>query len=229
VLEVYGMNDWFAEGAVAEYCLTLPKNICGKPTSSTHEAAATVPIAALTAWQGLLDRAMLQTGERILVHGGAGAVGLFVVQLAHRRGAYVTATVSAGDIDFVKQLGANEVIDYRAVRFEEVVESVDVIFDTVGGETLGRSWSLLKTAGRMVTIAADSEGASDRRVKDAFFIVEPNQRQLREVAHLIDAGHLKTFIKAVVALDGAAAAYDGSLKGGRGKIVVAIPAVKTTN
>jgi NADPH:quinone reductase-like Zn-dependent oxidoreductase len=223
---VYGMNDWFADGAAAEYCVTLPQNIARKPTVLTHEAAATVPIAALTVWQGLLDRAMIQTGERILVHGGAGAVGLFAVQLAHRQGAYVITTVSAQDIGFVKQLGANEVIDYRATRFEEEVRNVDVIFDTVGGDTLSRSWSVLKAAGRMVTIAADSEGTSDHRVRDAFFIVEPNQRQLTEVAKLIDAGHLKTFVTAVVPLNEAAAAYNGSLKdrSGRGKIVIAVSA-----
>ena len=224
--EVYGMSDWFADGAAAEYCLTLPQNISAKPTLLTHEAAATVPIAALTAWQGLVDRAMIRPGERILVHGGAGAVGLFAVQLARRHGAYVIATVSARDSDFIKQLGANEAIDYAATRFEQVVGDVDVIFDTVGGETLHRSWGVLKCGGRMITIAADSEGTSDPRIKDAFFIVEPKQSQLTEVAKLIDAGHLKTFVKATVPLKDAAAAYDGSLAhgSGPGKIVISISA-----
>ncbi len=223
---VYGMNDWYAEGAAAEYCVTLPQNIARKPTSLSHEAAASVPIAALTVWQGLFDRARIQAGERILVHGGAGTVGLFAVQLAHRQGAYVITTVSAQDSGFVKQLGADEVIDYRATPFEKQVRDVDVIFDTVGGDTLNRSWSVLKPAGRMVTIAADGEGTSDQRVKDAYFIVEPNERQLTEVAKLIDARHLKTFVKAVVPLQETAAAYDGSLKhsGARGKIVITVSA-----
>src|SRR6478752_10140779 len=105
------------------------------------------------------------------IHGGAGAVGLFAVQLARSRGAYVIATSSKANIDFVKQLGANEVIDYRERRFEEA-GIVDVIFDTVGGETLDRSWDLLNPSGRLVTIAADAESSTDPRVKSAFFIVE---------------------------------------------------------
>jgi NADPH:quinone reductase-like Zn-dependent oxidoreductase len=222
--EVYGMNDWFAEGATAEFCVTLPQNIAKKPATLTHEAAATVPIAALTAWQGLLVRAKLQPGERILVHGGAGAVGLFAVQLARLHGAYVIATVSGQDIDFVKQLGAGEAIDYKVTRFEEHVQNVDVVFDTVGGDTLGRSWSVLKPTGRMIAVAADSETATDQRTKDAFFIVEPNQKQLVETAKQLDEGHLKAFVKATVPLDEASAAYSGAFKAnsGHGKVVIAV-------
>lgn len=223
--EVYGMSDWFADGALAEYCVTLPQNVARKPVVLSHQAAATVPISALTAWQGLFDRAAIQAGERVLIHGGAGAVGLFAVQLACRQGAYVIATVSARDRGLAGRLGASEVIDYRATRFEEVLGSVDVVFDTVGGETLIRSWKVLSRAGRAVTIAVESEGSPDQRVKESFFIVTPNQMQLTEVATLIDAGRLKTFVRAVVSLEGASAAYDGSLRNGsgRGKIVVAIP------
>jgi len=176
--EVYGMNDWFAAGATAEFCVTLPRNIAKKPATLNYEAAATVPIASLTAWQGLLEKARLQPGERVLVQGGAGAVGLFAVQLAHLGGAYVIATVAGRDIEFVKQLGADEAIDYAGTPFEGLGQEVDVVFDSVGGDTLERSWSVLKSGGRMVTIAADSEAATDQRVKDAFFIVEPNQKQL---------------------------------------------------
>jgi NADPH:quinone reductase-like Zn-dependent oxidoreductase len=220
--EVYGMNDWFAAGATAEFCVTLPQNIAKKPASLSHEAAATVPIASLTAWQGLLDKAKLQPGERVLVHGGAGAVGLFAVQEAHLRGAYVIATASANDQDFVKQLGADEVIDYAGTSFENVVQKVDVVFDAVGGETRERSWSVLKPGGRLVTIASDGEEATDQRVKDAFFIVEPNQQHLVEVAKQFDEARMKTFVKAAVPLDQASAAYDGTLKSGRGKLVIVI-------
>lgn len=222
--EVFGMNDWFADGALAEYCVTQPQNIAAKPKGLTHQAAATVPISALTAWQGLFDHAAIQAGERILIHGGAGAVGLFAVQMAHRLGANVITTVSARDGGFVGRLGADEVVNYRATRFEEAVRKVDAVFDTVGGETLNRSWSLLKDTRRMVTVAVESEANPDPRAKGAFFIVEPNQRQLAEVARLIEAGHLKIFVKAVLPLNDAAAAYDGSLKrgSGRGKIVVTI-------
>src|SRR5215471_3980808 len=222
--EIYGMNDWFAEGATAEFCLTQPQNIALKPKSLTHELAATVPIGALTAWQGLFERAKMQPGERVLIHGAAGAVGLFAVQLAHLSGAYVIATASARNTEFVNRLGADEVIDYQTARFEEQVEKVDIVFDGVGGETLERSWAVLKPGGRMVTIAADSEGAADQRVKEAFFIVEPNQKQLGEVAKLLDAGKLKTFVSAVVPLEEASVAYSGVVrdKRGYGKVVIAV-------
>jgi NADPH:quinone reductase-like Zn-dependent oxidoreductase len=224
--EVFGMNDWFSDGATAEFCLTLPQNIGWKPATLNHEAAATVPIGALTAWQGLLGRARIQPGERALVHGGAGAVGMFAVQLAHLQAAYVITTVSGQDRDFAKQLGADEVVDYKLTRFEQKVRNIDVVFDGVGGDTLDRSWSVLKPGGRMITIAADSEATADQRVKDAFFIVEPDQKQLMEIAKLLDDGHLKTFVKSTVPLDQASAAYSGALKNSRrhGKIVIAVSA-----
>jgi len=222
--EVYGLNDWFVDGATAEFCITLPQNIARKPTTLSHEAAASVPIGALTSWQGLIDRAKLKPGERVLVHGGAGAVGLYAVQLAHIRGAHVITTVAAQDIHFVKGLGADEAIDYKASRFEEVVRDVDVVFDGVGGHTLERSWNVLKPGGRMITIAADSESTADERVRDAFFIVEPNQKQLVEIAKQLDAGALKAFVKTTVSLNDASAAYSGEImhKSGYGKIVIAI-------
>jgi NADPH:quinone reductase-like Zn-dependent oxidoreductase len=224
--EIFGMNDWFADGATAEFCLTQAQNIALKPKSLTHELAATVPIGALTAWQGLIDRARIHSGERILIQGAAGSVGLFAVQLAHLHGAHVVATASERNLEFVKTLGAAEVIDYKTPRLEEQIGKVDVVFDAVGGDTLDRSWSVLKTGGRMVTIAADSEGTTDQRVKDAFFIVEPNKKQLNEVALLIDAGTLKTFVNAVVPLEEAPAAYNGDIraKRGYGKVVIAISA-----
>jgi NADPH:quinone reductase-like Zn-dependent oxidoreductase len=224
--EVYGMNDWFASGATAEFCVTLPENIAKKPATLSYEAAAAVPISSLTAWQGLLERAKLQPGERVLVQGGAGAVGLFAVQVAHLHGAYVIATVAGRDIDFVKQLGADEVIDYTVTPFEELVQNADVVFDSVGCDTRDRSWSVLKPGGRMVTIAADSEAATDQHVKDAFFIVKPNQKQLVEIAKQLDDGRLKAFVKAAVPLDQASTAYSGALKSksGPGKFVIVIPA-----
>jgi NADPH:quinone reductase-like Zn-dependent oxidoreductase len=223
--EIYGMNDWFADGATAEFCLTQPQHVALKPKGLTHELAATVPIGALTAWQGLLDRAKLQTGERVLIHGAAGAVGLFAVQLAHLHSAYVIATASGRNSEFLKKLGADGVIDYKTSRFEDEVEKVDIVFDAVGGETLDRSWNVLKPGGRMVTIAADSEGTADQRVKDAFFIVEPNQKQLLEVAKLLDAGTLKAFVNAVVPLDEATVAYSRAVRAERGfgKVVIAVP------
>ena len=220
--EVYGMNDWFADGATAEFCITQPSSVAPKPAKLTHAEAASVPIAALTAWQGLLDRAKLQAGEHVLVHGGAGAVGMFAIQLARTHGAQVTTTASAHNFEFVKQLGAERVIDYHVMPFEKTVAAMDVVFDTVGGETLERSWGVLKSGGRMITIAADSEATSDERVKQAFFIVEPNHEQLSRIGNMLDMDELRTVVDAVLPLVQASAAYTGAVKQQRGKLVIAV-------
>jgi NADPH:quinone reductase-like Zn-dependent oxidoreductase len=222
--EIYGMNDWFADGATAEYCVTLPASIAAKPKSLSHIEAASVPISALTAWQGLFDRAKLQAGERVLVHGGAGSVGIFAVQLARSRGAHVIATASEQNLAFVSELGADEVINYRRERFEDRAGKVDVVFDTVGNETLQRSWRVLKKDGRMVTIASDVEGTDDPKLKAAFFIVEPNREQLEGVARMLDEGALRTFVSATVPFEQAGQAYvNGHVpRVGPGKIVVAV-------
>ena len=227
--EVYGMNNWFADGAMAEYCITQPNNVAPKPRRLTHVEAASVPIGALTAWQGLFDRARLQAEEHVLVHGGAGAVGIFAIQLARFRGAHVTTTASARNLEFVSQLGAERVIDYRAVRFEESVSGMDVVFDTVGGETLKRSWGVLKPGGRMITIAADSETTTDNRVKQAFFIVEPNHEQLIRIGDLLESGELHPVVDTVLPLTRASAAYTGEVRErrGRGKLVVEVAQISS--
>jgi NADPH:quinone reductase-like Zn-dependent oxidoreductase len=222
--EVYGMNDWFADGALAEYCVTRPGSVARKPSRLTHAEAASVPIAALTAWQGLVVRAKLLAGERVLVHGGAGAVGSFAVQVARFLGARVTTTASAQQIEFVTDLGAEGVIDYGAVLFEEQVSGMDVVFDTIGRDTLQRSWGVLKPGGRMVTIAADSEYATDERVKQAYFIVEPNHEQLVRIGGLLDSGDLRPVVDTVMPIDQASAAFSGGVKErrGRGKLVATL-------
>jgi NADPH:quinone reductase-like Zn-dependent oxidoreductase len=224
--EVYGMNDWFSDGALAEYCLTQPTSVAQKPRSLTHTEAASVPIGTLTAWQGLFARARLQAGESVLVHGGAGAVGVFAIQLARLHGAHVITTASARNHAFLSRLGAERVIDYRAVRFEESVRDIDVVFDTVGGDTLRRSWGVLKPGGRMITIAADSETSTDERVKQAFFIVEPNQTQLIQTGDRLEKGDLQPVVDAVLPLARASAAYTGEVKQRRGcgKLVVTVVA-----
>lgn len=223
--EVYGMNDWFADGATAEYCLTNQTSIAPKPTKLSHAEAATVPIGALTAWQGLMDRAKLQSGQRVLIHGGAGAVGIFAIQVARHFGAHVVTTASARHREFLTQIGATQVIDYQSERFEDQLREMDVVFDGVGGSTLQRSWSVLKAGGHLVTIAANGEAATtDERTKAAFFIVEPNQQQLTEIAALFDLAVLRVFVDAVVPLERASAAYFGGVKrqNGFGKVVVSV-------
>ena len=217
---VYGLSDWFIDGAQADYCLTVPDNIAPKPGTLAHAQAAAVPISALTAWQALVERAEISKGQRVLVHGAAGGVGSFAVQVACHKGAHVIATASAVNTEFVSALGADEVIDYWATPFETVVRDVDVVLDTVGGETRERSWGVLRKDGRLVTIAADAERLTQPRVRDAFFIVEPNRVQLIEIARLIDACVIRPIVGAVFAMEQFRQAYDQ--KPLRGKHVLRI-------
>lgn len=221
--EVFGMNEWFADGALAEYCVAPSTSVAAKPSALSHAEAASIPIGALTAWQGLFNHAGLQSGERVLIHGGAGAVGVFAIQLAAQQGAHVIATASSANLDFTASLGAAQSIDYRASRFEDLVQNVNVVFDTVGGETLDRSWSVLRPGGRLVTVVSTAQNSTEDRVKKAFFIVEPNQQQLGEVARRIAQGKLRTIVDAVIPLSEAPLAYSGELeRRGRGKIVVTL-------
>jgi NADPH:quinone reductase-like Zn-dependent oxidoreductase len=217
---VYGLNDWNRNGAYAEYCAAPVDDLAHKPASVDHVHAAATPIAALTAWQGLFERAGLTAGQRVLIHGAAGGVGSFAVQLAHWRGARVTGTASTVNLDFVRRLGADEVIDYRAQRFEDVVRGVEVVFDTVGGETLDRSWGVLKPRGRLVSVADPGEGTIDERTRAAYFIVEPNRTQLTEIARLIEMGALRPDVGAVFPLAEARQAYQH--KPNHGKVVLRV-------
>ncbi len=217
---IFGMNDWYLDGAQAEYCVARAADVAGKPRSLDHVAAAVTPMSALTAWQGLIERAGLAPRECVLIHGAAGGVGLFAVQLARWRGARVIGTASAHNLGFVRGLGADQVIDHRAERFEDVVRQADVVFDTVGGETLARSWGVLKAGGRMITIAASAEQTREQRVREAFFIVEPNRAQLAKVASLIDGGGLRPIVGGVFPLPQARQAYE--YKPPHGKVALTV-------
>jgi len=219
--EVYGMNDWFGDGAQAQFCLARAADVARKPRLVDHAAASVTPISALTAWQGLIERAKLAAGGRVLIHGAAGAVGAFAVQLARWRGARVIGTASAHNVAYVRELGADDAIDYRATRFEEVVRDVDVVFDTVGGDTLTRSWGVVRPGGgAVVTIAAGAEQTADPRVREAFFVVEPNRRQLERVTSLIDSGALRPEVGGTFALAEGRRAYE--TKPARGKVAVVV-------
>lgn len=217
---VYGLNDWYWDGAQAEYCVARLADFAHKPAGLDHVLAAATPISALTAWQGLIERAGLAARQRVLIHGATGGVGTFAVQLARWRGARVTGTASAANLDFVRSLGADEVIDYRAERFEDVVRDMDVVFDTVGGQTLERSWGVLKPSGRLVTVAASGERTTDERIRAAYFIVEPSRTQLEEIARLIDGGAVRPVVGAVFPLAEARQAYQ--YKPVRGKVVLRV-------
>lgn len=223
---VFGMNDWFEDGALAEYLLAPATSIAPAPRTLPPAEAATVPISALTAWQGLFDHGHLHPGDRVLIHGGAGGVGLFAVQIAHMHGAYVIATASPRNFDFLRRLGADKLIDSRSTQpFEDfITRPVDIVFDTIGGDMLSRSLALIRPGRFAITITSDHEGSEDPVIRNAFFIVEPNHRQLMEVAAMIDTDKLKTYVDAVVPFAQATEAYTGSPanRRGHGKLVVAV-------
>ncbi len=222
---IYGLNDWFTNGALAEYVVAPATALAPMPGSLTPIEAAVVPISALTAWQALIGRGDVQPGQRVLIHGAAGGVGVFAAQLARWRGAHVIATASAGNLDFVRSLGADEVVDYCADRFENVARDVDFVFDSIGGETLERSWAGLRPGGTLVTIATRSAGAADPRVRDAFMLVEANGAQLRQVSHLLDTGELRVFVAGEYPLAAAPSAYERARQGRlRGKIALRVAA-----
>jgi NADPH:quinone reductase-like Zn-dependent oxidoreductase len=220
---VFGLNDWFANGAQAEYCIAPATAMALKPRLLDHAQAAVVPISALTAWQGLLERVHLQAGQRILIHGAAGGVGIFAVQLARWRGAHVITTASANNHDFVRRLGAHEVIDYQTTRFEDVVHDVDAVFDAVGGETLACSWNVLKPGGKLVTVATGGSHANEQRVRDAFMLVRADSCHLKQIARLIDAGELRASVEKIFSLGNAREAYARANQGQmRGKIALRV-------
>jgi NADPH:quinone reductase-like Zn-dependent oxidoreductase len=184
-----------------------------------------VPLAALTAWQAFFDHAKLSAGHTVLIHGAAGGVGVFAVQLAHWAGAHVIATASPRNHDFLRELGADEIIDYTSVRFEDVVHGADIVLDTIGGDTQERSWSVLKKGGVLVAIATppSTEQAQAYGVRCVWFIVEPSREQLIQIGKLIDAGQVKPIIDTVFPLAQAREAYEQGKKGHtRGKIVLCV-------
>ena len=225
--EVFGYIDVRRDGADAEYVAVRADELAPKPASLTHAQTAAIPLSALTAWQALFDHGDLAPGQRVLVHGGAGGVGTYAVQLARWRGARVVATSSALDGDFVRKLGAEEVIDYLAQPFEDVVSDVDVVLDTVGGETWERSWSVVRHGGRLVSIAVprppDRETVDRRRA--IWFVVKPDRDQLIEIARLVDAGLVRPVISEVLPLTRGQEAYGPTARrSGPGKVVLNVPA-----
>src|SRR5215467_6908105 len=224
--EVSAMLGYGRDGAEADYTIALPDELAPKPHALDHVQAAAVPLSALTAWLALFEHARLEAGQTALIHGGAGGVGVFAVQLARWAGAQVIATASARNRDFLHELGASVVIDYSAERFEEVVHNIDVVFDLVGGETLARSWQVLKPGGVLVSVVSPQPPADVTKGHDArfaWFIVEPNRELLIQIGALIDAGQLRPIIDAVFPLSQARQAYEQGTKGHmRGKIVLRV-------
>jgi NADPH:quinone reductase-like Zn-dependent oxidoreductase len=212
-------------GGYAEYAVATEVEAAPKPKSLTFESAAAVPLAALTAWQALIDTAKLSAGQTILIHGGSGGVGSFAIPIAKARGAKVIATASTANQDFLKQLGADVVIDYTRQKFEDVAKDVDVVLDTVGKDTLARSCGVLKKGGFIVTIVAQPDQAQlDKyEIHGAGILVKPNADELVEIGRLIDAKKIIPIVSQVFPLAEAAKAQEQiATHHTRGKIVLKV-------
>jgi NADPH:quinone reductase-like Zn-dependent oxidoreductase len=236
---VYGLTDTLSftrDGAEAEYVIAIDSEMAPKPQSLAHEHAAAVPMAGLTAWQALFDHAHLSSKDTILIHGAAGGVGSFAVQLARWTGAHIIGTASEHNSSFLKDLGVNDVIDYKKTSFEDRVHDVDVVFDTVGGKTLERSWRVLRKGGKLVSVASQDlpttfdklqayfkEKGDSYGIDATWFILHPSRDQLIRIGELIDSGRVKPVVDTILPLSQASQAYEGA-KGvhKHGKIVLRV-------
>ncbi|WP_026416247.1 NADP-dependent oxidoreductase [Actinomadura oligospora] len=228
--EVFGMPRFpDPAGAYAEYVTAPARHFARKPAKLDHVHAAALPLAALTAWQALVDTADVRPGERVLIHAAAGGVGHLAVQIAKARGAHVIGTASAAKHDFLRDLGADELVDYRESDFAEVVRDVDVVLETMGGDYPARSLRTLRPGtGRLVSIlpldaswpAAEAEAEG---VRAGFVLVEPDHQGLREIAALVDDGRLRARVQDVFPLEKAAEAHrSGETGRTAGKIVLSV-------
>lgn len=223
--DVYGLIGFDRDGAAADFVAAPAAGLAAKPSTVSHVLAAALPLAGLTALQALVDHAAVQPGETVLVHGGAGGVGLLTVQLAALLGAQVTATVRSDTADLLRGCGAQRVIDTRTDTFEETGAAYDVVVDTVGGPTLERSFGVLRRGGRLVTLSAPPpEGRADEfGVSATFFIVTPNREQLARLAALVDSDRLHVAIAQTFPLDAGREAFESRGRGSRaGKTVLIV-------
>jgi len=225
--QVYGVTNPRFIGSYAEYALASAAMIAKKPTSLTYIEAASVPVIAVTAWQGLFDQAQLKAGQTVLIHGAAGNVGAYAVQIARRTGIRIIATAAAEDLAYVRGLGADTVVDYKTQRFEDVARNVDAVLDLVGGETQTRSFQVLRRGGKLISAVSqpDQDLAKSHGVDAAFFLVNVTAKNLTEISGLIDTGELRTRVGTVIPLGEAREVHfmlEGIRPVPKGKIVLAV-------
>jgi NADPH:quinone reductase-like Zn-dependent oxidoreductase len=221
--EVFGLADYPAGGAYAEFTRTPMDQLVKMPADLDHAHAAAIPVAGLAAYQALFDLGRVGEGRRVLIHGAAGGVGHIAVQLAKSRGAHVIGTASARNLEFIRALGADEAVDYAATPFERTIDGVDVVVDTIGGEITERSLDVLARHGLVVTLAAASRspGIGAHRVR--VLKLRADQFQLQKIAELLESGDLRTSITTVPGLHGIRDAHRISETGHvRGKVVVTL-------
>ena len=221
---VYGTADMALSGAYAEYAVGYADAIAPKPKTLDYIHAASVPIVAITAWQALFDGANLQPEQSVLIHGGAGGVGRYAIQLAKWKRARVIATASAANLDDLRNLGADQAINYASQPFEQQVKDVDVVLDLVGGETQARSWQIIRPGGVLVSTLGVPESGIPQGIEavPVFANLRANS-QLQQIAQLIDDGQIKASIEQVFELAEAAKAQEVSQHGHpRGKLVLQV-------
>ena len=223
---VYGRTDLNRLGGYAEYVITSASEVARKPTSLNFVQAASIPHVGVTAWRALIDTAGLKAGQTVLIHAAAGGVGSIAVQLAKSRGAYVIGTASTANQTFLKELGVDEAIDYTAGPFEDKVKGVDIVFDTVGGDTQARSYQCLKPGGILVSIVEppSADTAASHGVRAAFAMgMPPSADVLNELTALIETGKIKPVVSTVLPLHEARRGHDMiSTRHTRGKIILQV-------
>jgi NADPH:quinone reductase-like Zn-dependent oxidoreductase len=222
--EIFGILDYH-RGSYAEYAVAAPNESVKKPGGLDHLHAGSIGVAALTAWQAVFDNGELRSGQRVLIHGGAGGVGHYGVQFAAAAGAEVVATASAQDLEFVRSLGATQVIDYKAQRFEDEIRDIDLVIDLVAGETRKRSWKVLKPNGLMVSTLGEPEIPDDapKGARSRGMVVKTKADQLSEIGNRAATGKLRIEISKVFQLSDPANAHEFLEHGHfRGKIVFAV-------
>ncbi len=224
--EVYGQaNPLSGQGSFAEFTPVKAESLAPKPQNTDFVSAAAIPLTAVSAYQALVDTLHLSAGQKVLIHGGAGGIGSFAIPLAKYLGAYVATTASPDDADYVRQLGADEVVDYTSEKFEDKLHDYDAVYDTVGGETYVRSFSVLKTGGQIVSMVEPSneELASSRGVTATNQFTAVTSERLTKVAELVDQGVLQVTIDKTFPLEDAADALEYIHAGHhRGKVVIRV-------
>jgi NADPH:quinone reductase-like Zn-dependent oxidoreductase len=226
--EVYGATNEQFSGAYAEYAVPFAKKMAQKPNTLNFIEAASAPIVTVTAWQMLFDYARVTAGQTVLIHGAAGNVGAYAVQMAKQAGLHVVASAGSADLDYVRGLGAERVVDYKKERFEDSVSGVDVVLDTVGGDTQLRSLRVLKPGGILVSVVSPVPEPIQRRygVRAAYFYVDVTTARLNKITELFDSRKLVTDVGSVLPLEAARIAHEmlGGAPHLRGKIVLSIAA-----
>jgi NADPH:quinone reductase-like Zn-dependent oxidoreductase len=223
--QVYGLTDWYRDGALAEYVAVEARNLAAKPASLDHLAAAALSLAGLTAWEALFVHGRLAAGQRVLVHGAAGGVGTLAVQLAQAAGAEVVATGRGRARELAVELGADRFVDLERERLEDAAGTVDLVADFVGGEVLARSWAVLAAGGRVVSAVADPQGDGERPpgATSVLFVVEADRPRLEELARRANTGGLRPVVGKVLALADGRQAFQAKHHGGvPGKVVLQV-------